>query len=259
MRGLAKALPDFDRIAPRSFTVAPMPPGWSADLQGQRQRGFDRLRKVFVARGGLGRAEQLARRSNLRVPASRAWTRARLLANMQRGPEATPSLSGARGVEPSSRRGADVARSRPDGRRRGAWPEGHGFGPLWTAGHLADAPGPFVRVVCAGARSTVSRQLARPEVAEGPARSDAPLGELDRAPVTAMPSRVGGIVDHVFGDGAPDAPSAELRGLGQLPGVSQCRSPVDRQGLGSAVAGPARRARRAAGGPGCRCAACRLL
>ena len=46
------------------------------------------MRTRFIAKGGIGRAEQLARRSLIRVPASRMMMRSRLTANLNRGPEA---------------------------------------------------------------------------------------------------------------------------------------------------------------------------
>ena len=68
------------------MTTAP-PEKWMPRA-GRGYEGWDRVRTRFIAKGGIGRAEQLARRSVIRVPASRMMMRSRLTANLARGPEA---------------------------------------------------------------------------------------------------------------------------------------------------------------------------
>ena len=67
---------------------ASMPARW-APRGGDRHRGWDRARVRFIAKGGIGRAEQLARRSLLRVGVSTVAMRYRLATALDAGPAAT--------------------------------------------------------------------------------------------------------------------------------------------------------------------------
>ena len=89
MAAVAKALPpDFHNRLGDVPLVSRPPERW-VPTQGDGYKGWDVVRNRLIAKGGIGRAEQLARRSFIRVPLTRLYMRAQLRANLARGPEAT--------------------------------------------------------------------------------------------------------------------------------------------------------------------------
>ena len=105
------ALPDLEKARAESLVDTAMPEQWNV-RRGLRHQGLDRLRTRFVARGGVGRAEQLARRSLVRVPLGRPWMRRRLAASMRKGPEAMRSFLAR--VASNPRRAATLIKMRID-------------------------------------------------------------------------------------------------------------------------------------------------
>ena len=88
---MASVAPPFPPGFQQSFgnvLMTSAPPQKWMPREGRAYEGWDRVRTRFIAKGGIGRAEQLARRSLIRVPASRMMMRSRLTANLNRGPEA---------------------------------------------------------------------------------------------------------------------------------------------------------------------------
>ena len=88
MASVAPVLPDLVEAHRRTPLLTTSPKPWPV-REGSRFQGFDRVRPRFIARGGIGRAEQLARRSYIRAPLGQPWMRARLSASIARGPDAT--------------------------------------------------------------------------------------------------------------------------------------------------------------------------
>ena len=105
------ALPDLEQARAESLVDTAMPERWNV-RRGLRHQGLDRLRTRFVARGGVGRAEQLARRSLVRIPLGRPWMRRRLAASMRKGPEAMRSFLAR--VASNPRRAATLIKMRID-------------------------------------------------------------------------------------------------------------------------------------------------
>ena len=89
MTAVARAMPRrmHERLADVPLVSSP-PEKWTPQ-QGDGYRGWDRFRNRLVAKGGIGRAEQLVRRSLLRVPLSRPKMRYELRQSVARGPDAT--------------------------------------------------------------------------------------------------------------------------------------------------------------------------
>ena len=88
MASVARPFPQGFQQSFGNVLMTTAPPEKWMPRQGRGYEGWDRVRTRFIAKGGVGRAEQLARRSLIRVPASRMMMRSRLTANLNRGPEA---------------------------------------------------------------------------------------------------------------------------------------------------------------------------
>ena len=88
MASVARPFPQGFQQSFGNVLMTTAPPEKWMPRQGRGYEGWDRVRTRFIAKGGIGRAEQLARRSRIRVPASRMMMRSRLTANLARGPEA---------------------------------------------------------------------------------------------------------------------------------------------------------------------------
>ena len=89
MAAVARAMPDDMHQRFGNVPLVSQPPAKWTPQQGDGYRGWDRFRNRFIAKGGIGRAEQLVRRSQVRVPMSRARMRSQLRYNLAQGPGAT--------------------------------------------------------------------------------------------------------------------------------------------------------------------------
>ena len=89
MAAVARAMPEDMHQRFGDVPLVSQPPERWLPQQGDGYRGWDRFRNRFVAKGGIGRAEQLVRRSVVRVPLSRQLMRAQLRRNLAEGPAAT--------------------------------------------------------------------------------------------------------------------------------------------------------------------------
>ena len=89
MAAVARAIPEDMHQRFGDVPLVSQPPERWLPQQGDGYRGWDRFRNRFVAKGGIGRAEQLVRRSVVRVPLSRQLMRAQLRRNLAEGPAAT--------------------------------------------------------------------------------------------------------------------------------------------------------------------------
>ena len=89
MAAVARAMPDDMHQRFGNVPLVSQPPVKWTPQQGDGYRGWDRFRNRFIAKGGIGRAEQLVRRSLVRVPMSRARMRSQLRYNLAQGPGAT--------------------------------------------------------------------------------------------------------------------------------------------------------------------------
>ena len=89
MAAVARAMPDDMHRRFGNVPLVSQPPERWTPQQGDGYRGWDRFQNRFIAKGGIGRAEQLVRRSVVRVPLSRARMRSQLRHNLEQGPEAT--------------------------------------------------------------------------------------------------------------------------------------------------------------------------
>ena len=92
MAAVARAMPDDMHRRFGDVPLVSQPPQRWTPQQGDGYRGWDRFRNRFIAKGGIGRAEQLVRRSLVRVPLSRARMRSQLRYNMAQGPDAKAYL-----------------------------------------------------------------------------------------------------------------------------------------------------------------------
>ena len=93
--------------------VSAVPDRYQPRRVGQSHRGWDRARVRFVARGGIGRAEQLARRSVVRTSSvAQAWMAYRMRVNISRGPEAASQFF--MRVASNPRRAATLLKLRAD-------------------------------------------------------------------------------------------------------------------------------------------------
>ena len=116
---------------------ASMPARW-APRGGDRHRGWDRARVRFIAKGGIGRAEQLARRSLLRVGVSTVAMRYRLATALDAGPAATQQFLQRAASNPRRAAGASAHEHGSDGRRQCLGAQGHGSGHVGPAGTRRD-------------------------------------------------------------------------------------------------------------------------
>ena len=89
MADVAKAFPPAFHNRLGDVPLVSRPPERWVPTQGDGYKGWDVVRNRLIAKGGIGRAEQLARRSFIRVPLTRLYMRAQFRANLARGPEAT--------------------------------------------------------------------------------------------------------------------------------------------------------------------------
>lgn len=134
MDAVANELPrNYPNLRSGVAKQTPLPPRWEPRA-GQGHRGWDRARVRFIARGGTGRAEQLARRSFVRVGLSQPFVRAGLREAISRGPDATLTFLQRAASNPQAGGRAAAHAGRPDGGRRRPGPEGDRGGHVGPSG-----------------------------------------------------------------------------------------------------------------------------